>query len=153
MEHVFDAIAVGFEGIGAGTMVVGFFLAIVFALIALLRNGKGANGAYRTLKNTLGGSIMLGLEILIAADLLRTITSAPSLDEALTLGLIVLIRTVLSMSISIELEGVLPWRRALLTSGSQLVAKEAKELNRTLNAVDEEAEDKTKAELQAQETA
>lgn len=145
MEHVFDSIAVAFEGIGAGTMVIGFFLALVFAIIAL-RKGKGASGAYHTLRNTLGGSIMLGLEILIAADLLRTITSAPSLDEALTLGLIVLIRTVLSMSISIELEGVLPWRRALLTSGSQLVVKEAKELNKTLNAVDEDTEAQAKSE-------
>ena len=68
-----------------------------------------------------GAAILLGLEILVAADLIRTITSKPSIEDALILGLIVLIRTVLSMSIQIEIEGVLPWRKALLTSGAQVL--------------------------------
>ncbi|WP_454137808.1 DUF1622 domain-containing protein [Microbacterium paulum] len=65
--------------------------------------------------------MLLGLEILVAADLIRTITSKPSIEDALILGLIVLIRSVLSMSIQIEIEGVLPWRKALLTSGAQVL--------------------------------
>jgi hypothetical protein len=59
--------------------------------------------------------------VLVAADLIRTITSKPSLEEAAILGLIVLIRTILSISIQIEIEGTLPWRRALLRSGGQVV--------------------------------
>ena len=73
---------------------------------------------------TLGGAILLGLEVLVAADLIRTITSKPSMEDALILGIIVLIRTVLSMSIQIEIEGTLPWRRALLTSGAGVVSRE-----------------------------
>jgi shikimate kinase len=76
------------------------------------------------LRTTFGGAILLGLEVLVAADLLRTITSKPSLEDAVILGIIVLIRTILSISIQIEIEGVLPWRRALLTSGANVVAGE-----------------------------
>ena len=57
----------------------------------------------------------------VAADLIRTITSKPSLEDAAILGLIVLIRTVLSFSIQVEIEGVAPWRRALLRSGGQML--------------------------------
>jgi hypothetical protein len=75
------------------------------------------------LRNTLGAAILLGLEVLVSADLIRTITSKPSIEDAVVLGLIVIIRTVLSISIQIEIEGTLPWRRALLTSGGQVLAR------------------------------
>jgi hypothetical protein len=55
--------------------------------------------------------LLLGLEILVAADLVRTIAVAPTVDNVLILGLIVLIRTFLSFSLEIELTGVVPWRR------------------------------------------
>jgi uncharacterized membrane protein len=121
MEDAFTAVAVGFEIIGAVAMVVGFVIALVLG-IRTLRRGEGGAQAFTVLRTTLGGAILLGLEVLVAADLIRTITSKPSLEDALILGLIVLIRTVLSMSIQIEIDGVLPWRRALLTSGGQVVA-------------------------------
>ncbi len=69
--------------------------------------------------------ILLGLEILVAADLVRTVTSTPSLPDAIVLAIIVLIRTVLSFSLQVEIEGVAPWKRALLTS-PQLMAKAAR---------------------------
>ncbi|HEX9528627.1 MAG TPA: DUF1622 domain-containing protein [Streptosporangiaceae bacterium] len=56
--------------------------------------------------------MLLGLEILVAADLIRTVAVAPTLDNVLVLGMIVLIRTFLSFSLEIEIHGVLPWRRA-----------------------------------------
>ncbi|WP_454141818.1 DUF1622 domain-containing protein [Microbacterium lacticum] len=90
---------------------------------ATLARKESARAAYLVLRNTLGAAILLGLEVLVAADLIRTITSKPSIEDALILGLIVVIRTVLSMSIQIEIEGVLPWRRALLTSGGQLLGE------------------------------
>ena len=91
--------------------------------VATLARKESARAAYLVLRNTLGAAILLGLEVLVAADLIRTITSKPSIEDALILGLIVVIRTVLSMSIQIEIEGVLPWRRALLTSGGQLLGE------------------------------
>lgn len=123
IEEVFTSVAVTFEALGAVAMVIGFLIALVLGARSLMRGDGGAQ-AFRTLRNTLGGGILLGLEVLVAADLIRTITSKPSLEDALILGLIVLIRTVLSMSIQIEIDGVLPWRRALLTSGAEVIARE-----------------------------
>ena len=121
IEHVFGVVAVAFEAIGAAAMIIGFVIAVVLGARSLLR-GEGGSAAFQVLRTTLGGAILLGLEVLVAADLIRTITSKPSLEDAIILGVIVLIRTILSMSIQIEIEGVLPWRRALLTSGAQVVA-------------------------------
>jgi uncharacterized membrane protein len=122
IEALFVAIAVGFEAIGAAVMVIGFVIALVLGVRSLQR-GEGGRAAFGMLRNTLGGAILLGLEVLVAADLIRTITSKPSLEDAAILGLIVLIRTILSISIQIEIEGVLPWRRALLTSGAEVVGR------------------------------
>lgn len=121
VASVFTVVAVVFEVIGAIAMCVGFLIAVVLGLRAL-RRGEGGQAAYQVLRTTLGSAILLGLEVLVAADLIRTITSKPSLEEAAILGLIVLIRTFLSISIQIEIEGVLPWRRALLANGGQLLA-------------------------------
>ncbi|MGN6330835.1 MAG: DUF1622 domain-containing protein [Motilibacteraceae bacterium] len=70
--------------------------------------------AYEVLRQALGGAILFGLEVLVAADLLRTVAVAPTLENVAILGVIVLIRTFLSFSLEIEIEGVAPWRRALL---------------------------------------
>ena len=120
MEDVFTAIAVGFEALGATAMMAGFVIALVLG-VRSLRRREGGRAAFQVLRTTLGSAILLGLEILVAADLIRTITSKPSLEDALILGLIVLIRTILSISIQIEIEGTLPWRRALLRSGGQMI--------------------------------
>jgi len=119
-ESTFTIVAVVFEALGALAMIVGFVIAVVLGVRAL-RRGEGGQTAFQVLRTTLGSAILLGLEVLVAADLIRTITSKPSLEDALILGIIVLIRTVLSMSIQIEIEGTLPWRRALLTSGGRLL--------------------------------
>ncbi|WP_424462833.1 DUF1622 domain-containing protein [Pseudoclavibacter helvolus] len=129
MDHVFEIVAVVVEALGAVAIVVGIVIALVLAAHALLR-GRGGKAAIATLRTSLGAGILLGLEVLVAADLVRTITSKPSLEDALILGLIVVIRTVLSMSIQIEIEGVLPWRRALVTSGAQVLADQVKAARR-----------------------
>ena len=123
IEPVFTTVAVVFEVLGAFAMCIGFVIAVVLGVRALQR-GDGGQAAFQTLRTTLGAAILLGLEVLVAADLIRTITSKPSLEDAVILGLIVLIRTVLSMSIQIEIDGVLPWRRALLTSGGQVLGEQ-----------------------------
>ncbi len=122
IEPFFTVIAIVFEVIGALAMVVGFLIAVVLAWRTLRRERTG-HAAYLVLRNTLGAAILLGLEVLVAADLIRTITSKPSIEDAVILGLIVVIRTVLSISIQIEIEGTLPWRRAVLTSGAQVLAR------------------------------
>lgn len=131
LVDVIHAIVVVLEGLGVGSMVVGFAMAVFFSVRALVR-GRGGSAAFQVLRTMIGSSILLGLEVLVAADLIRTLL-APSLEEAVILALIVLIRTILSFSIQIEIEGVLPWRRALLTSGGQVLVDAATREARTGN--------------------
>ncbi len=125
LEPIYGDVASAFELLGVIAMVVGVIIAGVLAYRSM-RRGEGGTAAYHILRITVGGAILLGLEILVAADLVRTITSNPSIEEALILGMVVVIRTILSMSISIEIEGVLPWKRALLQSGGSVVAEQVK---------------------------
>ncbi len=124
MHGFFETVAIAFEAIGVAAMAVGFVVAIGIALRAWVRSHDGAV-AFRTLRESFGGVILLGLEVLVAADLVRTVTSTPSLTDAVVLALIVLIRTVLSFSLQVEIEGVAPWRRALVT-GPQVIAQAAR---------------------------
>lgn len=111
---VMDHVAQGFEALGGLVLVVGILWSFVLALLAWRRSGQAGTG-YVALRSAFGGTLLLGLEILVAADLLRTIAVAPTLDNVLVLGLIVLIRTVLSFSLETEIEGVAPWRRAQMS--------------------------------------
>src|SRR6201991_770250 len=109
-------------------MVVGTGYAIGLAAVAWKRT-DGAR-AFKTLRESLGGAILLGLELLVAADIVKTVTSTPSLTDAAVLGMIVLIRTVLSFSIEIEIDGVPPWRKAL-TTGPEVLAGAARKSMRS----------------------
>ncbi|MGZ4614548.1 MAG: DUF1622 domain-containing protein [Actinomycetes bacterium] len=119
-----DHVAQVFEAIGAAVLLAGLVVSVGLAVRSLRRSGDGRR-AYRVLRESFGGVILLGLEILVAADLVRTVAVAPTLDNVRILGLIVLIRTFLSFSLEIEIEGVAPWRRAML-SGSSHIAQAAR---------------------------
>lgn len=114
-----DHVAQSFEALGAAILVVGLIWSFVLAAVAWRRSGRPAK-AYLVLRQAFGGTLLLGLEVLVAADLVRTVAVAPTLDNVLTLGLIVLIRTFLSFSLEIEIEGVVPWRRALMSGAGTL---------------------------------
>jgi uncharacterized membrane protein len=116
------AVARGFELVGALILVAGLVWSLVLAVRVWRRTGEGHAG-YRILRQAFGGTILLGLEVLVAADLIRTVAVEPTLTGVAVLGLIVLIRTFLSFSLEIEIEGVPPWKRALTTSGAQHVAR------------------------------
>jgi uncharacterized membrane protein len=103
--------AQAFEGLGALILTIGLLWSAVLAVLAWRRSGS-LQQAYTALRRTFGATLLLGLEILVAADLIRTVAVAPTLDNVLVLGMIVLIRTFLSFSLEIEIDGVLPWRRA-----------------------------------------
>jgi uncharacterized membrane protein len=121
LKTFFERATQVFEVLGVSAMVVGSLFAILLACVTWKRCGDGSK-AFKTLRDSLGGAILLGLELLVAADIVKTVTSTPSLTDAAILGLIVLIRTVLSISIEIEVEGVAPWRRAL-TTGPGVLAR------------------------------
>jgi uncharacterized membrane protein len=103
-----------FEGFGVGVLVVGLVWSVVVASRAW-RVAGGQHG-YRVLRETFGAALLLGLEILVAADLITTVAVAPTPRNVAVLGLIVLIRTFLSISLQVEIDGRLPWRR-FVTAG------------------------------------
>ena len=110
-----------FEGIAALVLLGGLLISAILA-VRSYHSSRDGRKAYKVLRESFGGIILLGLELLVAADLVRTVAIAPTIENVATLGLIVLIRTVLSFSIEIEIEGVAPWRRAA-TSGASHVAR------------------------------
>ncbi len=116
---VMDHVAQGFEGLGAAILVGGVVFSAVLAIVSWRRSGKPRQG-FLALRRAFGATLLLGLEVLVAADLIRTVAVAPTLDNVLVLGLIVLIRTFLSFSLETEIEGVLPWRRAMTTGAGQV---------------------------------
>ncbi len=99
-----------FEAVGVVVLVLGSIASFVIAAGDVRRGGS----AFKPLRRNLGRVILLGLEILIVADIITTITIDPTPASAITLGIVVLVRTFLSFSLEIELDGVLPWRRAAL---------------------------------------
>jgi uncharacterized membrane protein len=89
------------------------------------RAGDEIQHAYRAFRVGLGRVILLGIELLIVADIIRTVAVMPTLENVGVLGLIVLVRTFLSMALEVELEGRWPWHHASHGSSSdQLMAKE-----------------------------
>jgi uncharacterized membrane protein len=130
VEAFFEIVTIIFEVVGVLAMSIGFLVAVVIAL-RTWATGKDGQAAFKALRDTLGLVILLGLEILVAADIVRTVTSTPSITEALVLALVVLIRTVLSFSLQIEIDGVAPWRRALMTS-PELMVKAASSASKAL---------------------
>ena len=104
MERVVD----GFEIAGVAILVIGSVLAFARAAVILRRS---PSAAYQRLRQDVGRAILLGLEILIIADIVRTVTVEQTIESAVTLGLIVLVRMFLSFGLAIELDGTLPWRR------------------------------------------
>jgi uncharacterized membrane protein len=110
-EEAMDAIARGVEILGILTIVLGLAAALVRAGRALA-GGRGGEEGYRIVRTVFGRSILLGLEFLVAGDIIRTVAVQPSLQNVAVLGLIVLIRTFLSFSLEVEIDGRWPWRRA-----------------------------------------
>lgn len=98
------------EAIGAAIMVIGGLGALIMAGVAAARPATRP-GSYQRLRLNLGRAILLGLEILIVGDIVRTIVVDPTLESVAVLGLIVVIRIVLSFSLEVEMDGTWPWSR------------------------------------------
>lgn len=109
-----ELVARGFEVVGAAVMVFGMVWCAVLSIRAWRRTRDGAH-AYQTLRRSIGAVLLLGIEVLVAADLIHTVAVEPTLANVGVLGLIVVIRTILSFSLEIEIEGMPPWRRAAMS--------------------------------------
>ena len=97
---------------GVVVVVAGVVLGSVFAVVRLARR---ETPVYRPYRQFLGRSILLGLELLVAADIIRTVAITPTLMSVVVLGGIVLIRTFLSFSLELEITGRWPWQKAPAT--------------------------------------
>ena len=116
-EEVISDVVKGVEAVGATIMVLGGLGALVAFALAYARPATRA-GAYVTLRQTLGRVILLGLEVLIIGDIVRTIIVDPTVESVAVLGMIVLIRIVLSFSLEVEIDGVWPWSRWRMEGGA-----------------------------------
>jgi uncharacterized membrane protein len=109
-EDSMELVVRAFEVVGVAILAVGSIIAMLRAADSLRKGPR--QSVYEQARRDVARSILLGLEILIIADIVQTITIDPTLESAVTLALIVLVRTFLSFSLEIELDGVLPWRKA-----------------------------------------
>ena len=109
ITRLMEPVATGLELFGVFVIVAGIAWATWLFLFRDLR--RPASGAYETYRANLGRGILLGLEILVGADIVATVTAPLTFESVGLLGLIVLIRTFLSFSLETEIEGRWPWRQ------------------------------------------
>jgi uncharacterized membrane protein len=111
--EVVETVGTVLDGTGVAIIAVGTVFAVGMALGRLLRR---STETYRILRNQLGRSILLGLEFLVAADIIRTVAVTPDAQSVAVLAGIVLIRTFLSFSLELEITGRWPWQKAPVNS-------------------------------------
>lgn len=105
---VIESIGMVIDLAGVGAIVIGAIAATVIALRGLARR---SGAVYVPFRRSLGRSILLGLELLVAADIIKTVALTPTLESVAVLGGIVLIRTFLSFSLELEVSGRWPWQQ------------------------------------------
>ena len=107
-RHIMEIVGTSVDGVGV--FIVAGRMLVATARLAVRRAHETGN-YYSLYRQDVGRAILLGLEFLIAGDIIRTVVVAPTLQNVVVLGIIVLIRTFLSLSLQLEIEGKLPWRR------------------------------------------
>jgi len=111
MTHTFvQWVTHALEIVGVSVIAIGALATLVNFLRSLLGGGDRLE-AFTAFRSNLGRSILLGLEFLIAADIVYTVAIEPSLNSVAVLAAIVAVRTFLSFSLSLEIEGRWPWQR------------------------------------------
>jgi uncharacterized membrane protein len=108
IRYYIDMVALAIEGLGVIIIGAGsfFFLFRYFYFYLFKKNLK----PFAKLRRELGNAILLGLEILVAADIIATVSTEPTMDNVLVLAFIVVIRTFLSFALEVELHGRFPWQ-------------------------------------------
>jgi len=106
-RHIMEIIGTSVDGVGV--LIVAGGMVVATARLAARRAHETGN-YYSLYRQDVGRAILLGLEFLIAGDIIRTVVVAPT-PQNVVLGMIVLIRTFLSLSLQLEIEGKLPWQR------------------------------------------
>jgi len=107
-NNVIEEIGMAIDAAGVAVIVIGAVMASVTAVVRLSRR---ESGVYRGFRQQLGQTILLGLELLVAGDIVRTVATTPTLIGVTILAAIVLIRTFLSFSLEVEITGHWPWQK------------------------------------------
>ncbi len=105
--EVIETVGKAIDGVGVAVIAVGALISAA-GVIPRIKTGS----AYRVFREQLGRSILLGLEFLVAADIIRTVAVTPDARSVAVLGGIVLIRTFLSFSLQLEVTGYWPWQKS-----------------------------------------
>ena len=106
-NHVVVRIGEVIDAAGVVVIVIGMLISAVAAAVGL---GHHETGTYRRFRQQLGRTILLGLELLVVGDIVRTVAAEPTLTSVAILAIIVLIRTFLSFSLEVELTDRWPWQ-------------------------------------------
>jgi uncharacterized membrane protein len=116
-EHLIAAVRAGIEWAALGIELLGALIIVAGVLRVAIMRGTlrflmklDDAGAYESYKQQIGRSLLLGLEFLVAGDVVRTVALEPTLRGVAVLGLLVLVRTFLSWSLTVEIEGRWPWQ-------------------------------------------
>lgn len=118
-DQLIDDVVRAVEAVGAAIMVIGGLVAMA-GYVRNVRDPTRSTSAYEQLRRSLGRVILLGLEVLIIADIIRTIVVEPTVESVAVLGAIVLIRIALSFSLEVEIDGAWPWSRARRAAAGDL---------------------------------
>lgn len=110
-RSIIELIVAAFEAAGVVTLIIGAIFTFVMYITTLLNRRIDAAMAYRQLRQRLGRAILIGLEFLVAADIIRSVAIDPSFASVGVLGLIVVVRTFLSWSLEVEINGKWPWQQ------------------------------------------
>ena len=110
IRTVIEWAALGIEILGATVIVAGVLRVVITRGAVRYLYQLDRPGAYESYKHQMGRSLLLGLEFLVAGDVVRTVALDPTLNNVGVLGLLVLIRTFLSWSLAVEIEGRWPWQ-------------------------------------------
>ena len=107
LRELIEMVAQGIEVLAVIIIVGG----IVYSMIRYpFHRKQQVENAYKPFKEMIGKTLLLGLEFLVAADIIRTVALSPTLQNVVILGVLVLIRTFLSWSIVVEIDGRWPWQ-------------------------------------------
>ena len=98
------------DGVGVVIILLGVLLSTSFAAATMLRH-KSVHNLYRGYRNNLARSILIGLEFLVAGDIIRSVAGNLSFDSVVVLAIIVLVRSFLGVEFEMEIEGRWPWKR------------------------------------------
>jgi len=112
-RRIMEVVGTSVDGVGVFIVAAGMVAATIRLVLRLRDRARETGNYYSLYRQDVGRAILLGLEFLIAGDIIRTVVVAPTLQNVVVLGMIVLIRTFLSLSLQLEIEGKLPWRRDL----------------------------------------